>query len=115
MADTPTCEGSLKEQAVEKKRYSRLGIASFVLSVLQFLMFCVAAVWALSEINGNAGEEAAILLIAFSLTLLSLYIVPLALGVTSILEEGTRKTFAVLGICLAIVMITIIVVGLSIA
>lgn len=115
MADVSTCEGNHEQHAVEKIPHSRLGVASFVLSVTLFLMFCLAVVWALSEINGNAGEEAAILLGVFSLILSLLCLLPLALGLAGILEPGTRKTFAVLGICLVIVMITIIVIGFSIA
>lgn len=113
MADVPTCEGSSKQNAVEKKRHSRLGIASFVSSLTLLLVFCAGIVWAVGEIKSNGGESAAILLPLLCLVLSALYLLPLAFGIAGILEKGTRKIFAVLGVCLTIIMITIFLISLA--
>ena len=88
-------------------KYSRLGIASFVMSVLvgmsMFAMFVVAGIMEASSPGGIQEESAqAVILGLVVFGLLFLDLLALSLGIAGLCERNRRKLFAVLGLCISL-------------
>lgn len=89
--------------AVTDKKFSGLGIASFVISivatVLLFLLFIIAGIIEVSTPGGVDESSATAVIIGFFLiTFMFVLIAALGLGIGGIFQKGRKKIFAILGV-----------------
>ena len=107
---------------MEEQKHSRLGIASFITSIVSgilfFLVIVIAAVMETSTPGGMDEESAGAIMVGlFLFAFLGAALVALGLGIGGLIEKERKKIFAILGTVFAALTIvgTIFIMMLGLA
>ena len=99
---------------MEEQKHSRLGIASFITSIVSgiliFIVIVIAGVIEESTPGGMDEESAGAAMVGFAaIALLSAELVALGLGIAGLLQKERKKIFAILGVVFSAVTFVLVI------
>jgi hypothetical protein len=100
--EPPNPSQELNAPALEAKKHSGIGIASFVISLGAalgiFLVFVIAGIMQSTTPGGMNEKSASAIIVGFAIMgLLFINLVAIGLGLGGLMKKGDKKLFAVLG------------------
>ena len=107
---------------MEEQKHSRLGIASFITSIVSgiliFIVIVIAGVIEASTPGGMDEESAGAAMVGFAaIALLNAELVALGLGIAGLLQKERKKIFAILGVVFSagtfVLVILLMILGLA--
>jgi hypothetical protein len=112
----------MENNANDVLKHSRLGIASFVISLIAgFIEFLVIISAGVLEVEGQMTETSAAAVVIGMLIMLGMFsnLVGVGLGIAAVVQKNAKKLFGVLGLifngCLILLIIGLMLIGIMVS
>ena len=112
----------MENSSNEVLKHSRLGVASFVISLVTFVVEVIVIVLAgVLEIEGQMSETSSAVVIVGMLIMLGMFanLVGVGLGIAAVVQKKAKKLFGILGLifnsCLILLILGLMIIGIMVS